>query len=97
MLTVTSPDDRVIDSAPVAGCESSMEMKLVGCDGAAIASAYRIVLERDDERAEAAVTVEKQGAAAAATSESGPGASTRPAFASASVSLPASQTGDGPS
>ncbi|KKO82672.1 hypothetical protein [Corynebacterium xerosis] len=59
VLTVTAPDDQVINSVPVAGCDSSMEMTLVDGAGDLKAGEYRIELERDDERAETTVTVEK--------------------------------------
>ncbi|MFD5868541.1 hypothetical protein ACFWGD_08010 [Corynebacterium sp. NPDC060344] len=59
VVTVSDPDQQVIHSVPVSGCDSSMSMSLVDGAGELEAGDYVVELERDGERAEAKFTLEK--------------------------------------
>ena len=59
MLTLTSPGDTVLHTVPVTGCDSALKMSLVDGAGELETGEYLVELERDDELAEAAFTVEK--------------------------------------
>lgn len=59
VLRVIDPTDRVINSVPVTGCKSSMDMMLSDADGTALPGSYRIEIEGEDGRGETTVSVEK--------------------------------------